>query len=982
MSLPGLVKNGEAYCIIEIHLINTGLGAYDPESYGDKIIVYRKIGATGSSEYKLKSEDGQTIASRKDELSRILMHLNIQPNNPIVILNQDSARAFLKDSDGKQLFHLFMQATQLQTVLDKLNDCHAIFLKAKSQFEVRNRGLAAQKKELEKVQARLKELHGLEGLRDKVQKYKCERAWLDVAEQEKVKRVKELDLKKISAKISELVEIIRNKDNIEHEIQLKINQFAGAIKSKQELIGEIYAEITDTRKRIDDCNQKKIEQNSVVKRIEQRKVRLMEDIRTLEASIGEYGSIESIQALRNKNAQSLSKCLEEEDEVKSLIENATRDVNMLRQTMLKYDEKQDFVKGKRQQIQQKISGLEQQLSRYGNNQNDPLTAYGAQMPAFIRRIEEEFKRGGFSKLPRGPMGRYVKVQDKKWRLAVESVVGGLLTSFCVNSQEDRKRLDRIRTSEFPNMHSFTVIAQKFSEDVYDTRKFQTPSVFQPEQGIEAPNIMDIIKIDDPVVMNCFIDQANIENVLLCTTDRAASALTKNLQYVPKNLKVVLCISPLAEYYPAPRYRSYKVNERPCRYIQVDTQELRQQLINAIAHEKQSLAEIEQELQNLRNQYQTTSDAYRQRQNELRKNEGSLGDIKSKINEIKNVEYPREDAGEVLRQELEETKVTLAQMDPMAQSEGEKLNEISETLTGLEKTLEILKRKREKVEREVSAIQSESDAESERLYSNASNVNKAKATQAQLVKEAQAATTEFGVVQEKLAKLTDDAEKFGPRCTPKLERNTYNRQIAQIEEQIRQVAAANVSIPEYENLVQVKESEYAKSVALTETFNKSMKLLTESRLLRFNFLKHLKAYFAFRVRNKFSQVLKVRHMHGNVRFNYKEEKLELDIAPRGDNQKTNTKALSGGERSYSTIAFLIALWSCCDSPFYFLDEYDVFTDQVNRFVMTKILIHEAQLKKDQFAFLTPQDMSAIRAEKDITIHRFADPIRGDINQTQG
>lgn len=43
-------------------------------------------------------------------------------------------------------------------------------------------------------------------------------------------------------------------------------------------------------------------------------------------------------------------------------------------------------------------------------------------------------------------------------------------------------------------------------------------------------------------------------------------------------------------------------------------------------------------------------------------------------------------------------------------------------------------------------------------------------------------------------------------------------------------------------------------------------------------------------------------------------------------------------------------------------------------MTRLLIHEAKKKGDQFAFLTPQDMSTIQASDDLTIHKFAEPNR--------
>lgn len=56
----------------------------------------------------------------------------------------------------------------------------------------------------------------------------------------------------------------------------------------------------------------------------------------------------------------------------------------------------------------------------------------------------------------------------------------------------------------------------------------------------------------------------------------------------------------------------------------------------------------------------------------------------------------------------------------------------------------------------------------------------------------------------------------------------------------------------------------------------------------------------------------------------EETLDLIVIPQHGSQGITTTAnLSGGERSFSTVAFLYSLWQCVDFPFYFLDEFDVF-----------------------------------------------------------
>ena len=101
-------------------------------------------------------------------------------------------------------------------------------------------------------------------------------------------------------------------------------------------------------------------------------------------------------------------------------------------------------------------------------------------------------------------------------------------------------------------------------------------------------------------------------------------------------------------------------------------------------------------------------------------------------------------------------------------------------------------------------------------------------------------------------------------------------------------------------------------------------------------------------------------------------LEIKVIPRDKDVKnavSNVKSLSGGERSFSTVALLMSFWSVTQSPFHCLDEYDVFTDQVNRHTITQMLLHSAKVYGDrQFVLLTPQNMSNIQVKPDLSIFK--------------
>jgi len=120
--------------------------------------------------------------------------------------------------------------------------------------------------------------------------------------------------------------------------------------------------------------------------------------------------------------------------------------------------------------------------------------------------------------------------------------------------------------------------------------------------------------------------------------------------------------------------------------------------------------------------------------------------------------------------------------------------------------------------------------------------------------------------------------------------------------------------------------------------------------------------------------------GKIEFDHEKQELRLRVqtdAILSDKQETSdTKSLSGGERSFTTLAFVLAIGEGLVAPFRAVDEYDIFMDPINRQISTKMLLEYARTaKKKQFIFITPHDISFIDASPSIRIHRMKPPDRG-------
>lgn len=89
-----------------------------------------------------------------------------------------------------------------------------------------------------------------------------------------------------------------------------------------------------------------------------------------------------------------------------------------------------------------------------------------------------------------------------------------------------------------------------------------------------------------------------------------------------------------------------------------------------------------------------------------------------------------------------------------------------------------------------------------------------------------------------------------------------------------------------------------------------------------------------------------------------------VRDAGQRGVTDMKSLSGGERSFTSVSFVLALGREIRTPFFAMDEFDVFMDAVNRKVsLTSILKFAWEMQDVQFMLLSPLDMAVVQQARE-------------------
>ncbi|KAK1272380.1 hypothetical protein QJS04_geneDACA012445 [Acorus gramineus] len=127
--------------------------------------------------------------------------------------------------------------------------------------------------------------------------------------------------------------------------------------------------------------------------------------------------------------------------------------------------------------------------------------------------------------------------------------------------------------------------------------------------------------------------------------------------------------------------------------------------------------------------------------------------------------------------------------------------------------------------------------------------------------------------------------------------------------------------------------------------------------------------------RFNQHLRKKGISGQIKVDYEDKTLSIEVKmPQDASHDTvrDTRGLSGGERSFSTLCFALALHDMTEAPFRAMDEFDVFMDAVSRKISLDTLVDFAVAQGSQWMFITPHDISMVKSGERIKKQQMAAP----------
>ncbi|KAI4111346.1 MAG: hypothetical protein LQ339_000545 [Xanthoria mediterranea] len=958
-SLKSFIKEGSDNATLSVKIKNKGDSSYQSEVYGDSIIVERHFTRSGTSNFKLKSDTGRLISTRKADLEEICDYFALQIDNPMNVLTQDMARQFLSNSTPQDKYKFFMKGTQLEHLdgdylqieqsIDRIDQDLAKNLADVGSYEAEARKA--------KHTLELSEKHN--SLREKIRQMGWQMAWAQVEEVEQ----------RLADTVDDLAKITEDIATAEQKTNTCTEEFDTAdvdFRDAGRQVEELQEAIAPHSGQKEQAKQKhdRVKKEAIDLQLEQRKIKDL--MKTTEGRIkrGESDIAEEHRRLEEINGGSNARRLVELDEKRSQLSEARNRLNEHDNGLTGLDEErrdasEELEKSKEpiSKQRQEIQKCEERLNRLIKDKGKQEGAYYAGLPRLLRAIRED---GGFQQTPIGPIGYHVQLKKPAWSSILEKSLGGMLNTFIVISKSDQTRLSQMM-GRFQCQYPIVI----GNNGRIDTTNHEPDAQFE--------TVLKVLEIDEDLVRKQLVINQAIEQTLLI--DKREEVVKKMNETRLSNVKQVY---------------THNARGTGLRYSYGWGGGLAQSFVPAWSGPTRMKTDVEYqvnscraELQSLRSHLNDLERVVRERQTILKDSEQAITRHKRDSRELR-IELQRLEADvEGLQDALESDSLEEGRLDALKEGLQEAKEELvthqasfSDSVVAIDKAKDVLRVCREEmtaIDNEVAEIQAKvrkaenkKQKSSERRDAALRKKNAAFADLEDLQKTKERGERQREDCDSTVTVWTEQANKIHPRVEVEADLQKWETRLGGNRQQIAEAAARKIR-------------EFQRAKKQVEDIERLAQLLKTTLVNRKGRWKLFQRAITARARVQFMWMLSERSFRGRLLANHKEKKLDLVVEPdptKVTGKGREAKTLSGGEKSFATICLLLSLWDAMGAPVRCLDEFDVFMDSVNREVSMRKMIEAARYSiGKQFVLITPGSMGSVSSSHDVKIIKMKDPERG-------
>ena len=973
-SIKTFVKEGTSYAMIALTLHNGhGADAFRPDEFGDTITVVRRIAASGASTFKLMAgrRDGAKVSSDRKDLESMLDHFNIDVNNPMVVMTQDSSREMMSKGRPSDMYNFYMRATQLEELranlvegIEKKKAMKAILSDAQHDVD-------KEKEKLEELEQKMREYQEIRDIDESIGKVREQAIWACVAaKQREADEARDeagtvaLQAQQKEAALQKAQDALARANEAETDARQGDGGVSAIVARMEEIKGQakpVMDALKAAKKEANDAARQKTHCTNSVNTAARTIASLQKDIKKAKVALqgmDDAGGDAKVRAAREAVAAANAKAKDVRATM-AAIEQADASAKAALQQ----------ADGNKLQQERDVRQHESDLQRYSRMGGSSASVFSPVADQVLKIIENNPR--AFARKPLGPLGALIKLTDQRWSGAVSMQLSKSLDKFVCSSMADAMRLRDLCRRNRIDLRRVNISAVNF-----DLPQHNISPERQPDPSLTT--IYKVLKGEHAVVINVLVDVEKIEQVVLMPEENADA---KDVAFGRRrrNVKTVVCGNGTRMEMKGASEVMRPFGGRLQAKIGADQGALIAETRAALEAAKAKLAQACAAAESSKREYGGMQQQVRAAKLERKKAadavtlaEAKLDGALAKAND--NNPDSQQATIEALQAELEREQASLQRFQG---EEAEAEARAAATMAVADERNNALGQMKANLE-QAKAEHEEAYGGIDRLRQKVQRAEgKMADAQKQLAGARKNAHAAEKVADDKQAEADRDearvAARFAkPDVMPRKTQVALETDMERLEKRKKR-AEAQLGGGSYEELRRQTSKQRKRTQRSESTLDEVLLpfgKINDAIKARSKRFKVAQKDTARQVSHRFQETMAERGHQGMVDVNYDDFEVNLRIQLNMDTnrsggveggQVTDVRSMSGGEKSFSTLAFALGLGQLCDSPVRAMDEFDVFMDKVNRRISTTELMKFAfseNFRSKQFLLLTPNDITML------------------------